>query len=74
MTLLSDKPIVNALTPQVVAVAPMSVVREFILPVLVAPYGKLLLRVGVKDKALAPVVDLQSVGVEDLVVLAVAVD
>lgn len=74
MTLLLDKPIVNALTPQVAAVAPMSVVREFILPALGAPYGKFLLRVGVKDKALVPVAVLQPVGVEDSVVLAVAVD
>jgi hypothetical protein len=36
--------------------------------------GKLLLQVGVKDKALAPVVDLQPLGEEDSVGLAVAAD
>ena len=41
---------------------------------LVVRYGKLLLQVGVKDKALAPVVYLQPRGEGDSVVLAVAAD
>jgi len=67
----------SATTHQAAVAALMSVAERdtlLALMALVVRYGKLLLQVGVKDKALAPVVDLQPLGEGDSVVLAVAVD